>query len=77
LFVWVQVWLRGSWNRWTHPECFLPQLMRPSLPGTTGFLQGSVQARTVSFRLYIVPLMSSTVLHVSMQTSALLLPFLA
>ncbi|CAL8472333.1 g11876 [Coccomyxa elongata] len=38
-----EVWLRGSWNRWTHPECFLPQLMRPPRPGAIGFLHSSVQ----------------------------------
>ena len=26
-----EAWLRGSWKRWTHAECFLPQL-RDSIP---------------------------------------------
>jgi hypothetical protein len=39
-----ETWLRGSWNRWTHPQCFLPQLMQPVLPGGTGFLcSGTIQ----------------------------------
>ena len=24
------VWIEGSWNRWSHPECLLPQKMTPS-----------------------------------------------
>ncbi len=41
-----ETWLRGSWNRWAHPQCFLPQLMQPVLPGGTGFLSSSsIQVR--------------------------------
>ena len=38
-----ETWLRGSWNRWTHAQCFMPQLMQPVAPGGTGFLSTSVQ----------------------------------
>lgn len=41
-----ETWVRGCWNRWTHAQCFLPQLMRPLLPGGVGFHRASLTART-------------------------------
>ena len=41
-----ETWVRGCWNRWTHAQCFLPQLMRPLLAGGVGFHRASLTART-------------------------------
>ncbi|KAK9830489.1 hypothetical protein WJX72_012015 [[Myrmecia] bisecta] len=38
-----ETWVRGSWNRWTHPQCFMPQRMLPVIPGGTGFHKASLQ----------------------------------
>ena len=40
-----ETWMRGCWNRWAHAQCFLPELMRPVLPGGIGFHRATVQAR--------------------------------
>mmetsp|Transcript_3823 Transcript_3823/g.11020 ORF Transcript_3823/g.11020 Transcript_3823/m.11020 type:complete len:1228 (+) Transcript_3823:338-4021(+) len=38
-----EVWLRGSWNRWNHPECYMPRRMTPADPsGNLGFLKATV-----------------------------------
>ena len=44
-----ETWVRGCWNRWAHAQCFLPELMRPVLPGGIGFHRASVQARAPAF----------------------------
>ena len=44
-----ETWVRGCWNRWAHAQCFLPELMRPVLPGGIGFHRASVQARMLDF----------------------------
>ncbi|KAK9832645.1 hypothetical protein WJX81_006656 [Elliptochloris bilobata] len=38
-----ETWVRGCWNRWAHAQCFLPQRMRPVLPGGIGFHRASLQ----------------------------------
>lgn len=39
-----EVWLRGSWNRWNHPECFTPRLMKQADPsGNLKFLKAQVE----------------------------------
>ncbi len=38
-----EVFMRGSFNRWNHSQCFMPVLMQPVLPGGIGFLQATVQ----------------------------------
>ena len=42
-----ETWVRGCWNRWAHAQCFLPELMRPVLPGGIGFHRATVQARAL------------------------------
>ena len=50
----LETWVRGCWIRvfrnlkqfrWAHAQCFLPELMRPVLPGGIGLPRASVQAR--------------------------------
>eukprot|EP01025_Chloroclados_australasicus_P026535 TRINITY_DN26388_c1_g1_i6.p1 TRINITY_DN26388_c1_g1~~TRINITY_DN26388_c1_g1_i6.p1 ORF type:complete len:800 (+),score=97.95 TRINITY_DN26388_c1_g1_i6:62-2461(+) len=37
-----EVYVRGSWNRWTHPQCFVSMQMKSTLPGGLGFHQCTV-----------------------------------
>lgn len=46
-----QAWLRGSWNRWTHPACFLPQLLQPVVKGAPGFASARVKVRLPVLRI--------------------------
>jgi hypothetical protein len=36
-------WLRGSWNRWTHPQCFVPQRLNPVVKGAPGFATATIE----------------------------------
>lgn len=38
-----EVYIRGSFNKWHHAQCFMPTKMEPTLKGGVGFLKTTIQ----------------------------------
>lgn len=43
-----EIWIRGGFNRWGHPQAFGPLQMQPALRGGAGFYRGTVQVKVMS-----------------------------